>query len=187
MHAADKADPTNEADKPRGAYDSIVLVRPSGSRVTFEGVLLADAHNRTEHLAIWHELKLYQKSDGAFVVSICMHNKSDDIEDAMHIFNAQTIEMVMEIVERFGAGITLEGILRDTEQEDADEEEPDVLYSAMVDHQLKQIKRHFAALAGDFLFAINCFKVPAQSEPAETVAEAEAEDEAEVEPAQAAE
>ncbi|MEM9500775.1 MAG: hypothetical protein AAF941_02900 [Pseudomonadota bacterium] len=177
MHPAERVDETSQANTSDGGYEAIVLVRPSGSSVRFEGVLLADAQNRTDHIAVWHELALYRKADGAFVVTVRMCHKDDRFEGALHVFNAQTFEAVMEIVERYSDSITCESLMPKPDaddEDDADEDDAETdLHSVVIDHQLKQIRRHYEAMVGDFLFATNRFRQEAGVAKTDEAVEAE--------------
>jgi hypothetical protein len=156
MQPANQFDQPVTTDELQHSYRLISLVRPSGTRVRFEGLLLADAHNRTDHIPVWHELALYQKPDSSFVVTICVRHRRNGFDDALHVFNATTFEMVMDIVERYRDSITVEGVVR-TRQADDPVDAPPILRSVVVENQIKQIRRHYEALVGDFLFAANRF------------------------------
>ncbi|MEM7701914.1 MAG: hypothetical protein AAF251_08270 [Pseudomonadota bacterium] len=137
MQLAFEMDEIDPVDKDE-VWEEITLMRPSGTKVHFDGRLLADGQSQTNRLPFWHRIEVYQKAGPTYVVSISKHPKGTEEMVSRHIFNAHTIWDAMEVIENFGdtLGDGLNDEARSTEATSV----------------ALGVKRHYNALVGDLLF-----------------------------------
>jgi hypothetical protein len=105
---------------------------------------------------VWHVIKLYQRGASgpvSYIVSIRTHHKSVDAEDMTRVLKAATIEAVMESLERYTPEDDVASSLSSTECKGLGPVQA-ALHSAKLRSDVSQVRRHYDAMVGDFLFRL---------------------------------
>jgi hypothetical protein len=139
----------------------IRLTQTDGRTVRFHGTLIVEASSYTSSTPVWHVITLYQRDTPAsvsYIMSIRTHQKSASIEDTLFVFKLATLEAVMDLLEQYTpendvhSGITASELKQLAPVEAA-------LHTAKMQCDISQVRRHYAAMVGDFLFKIGSLKL----------------------------
>lgn len=134
----------------------ITLVPTSGADVRFRGAWMAEATSYSAYVPTWHVITLYRRgasSRVSYVVSIRTHHKSVDAQDMTRVFKAATIEAVMALLERYTPENDVRPSLSVAECKRLGPVQA-ALHTAKMDSDISQVRRHYGAMVGDFLFRI---------------------------------
>ncbi len=144
--------------KPSDSDDQawITLVPTKGAAVRFRGTRVAEATSYSASLPLWHVITLYRRrasaSDG-YIVSIRTHQKSVDAKDMSRVCKASTIEAVMDLLETYKPEDDLPSGLSAAEHKRLGPVHA-ALHTAKMRSDVSQVRRHYHAMIGDFLFRI---------------------------------
>ena len=157
-----KARDEKPAAVPRAADDLlwITLEQSSGENVRFRGALVAEATSYSANVPVWHVISLYQRGASgcvSYIVSIRSHQKSVGIADSARVFRAATIEAVMDMLEGYKAEKDV------FSSQSADEIKrlgpaQAALHTTKMRRDVSQVRRHYDAMVGDFLFRVGSLK-----------------------------
>jgi hypothetical protein len=132
----------------------IILTQANGKSVRFRGALIAEANSYSPNTIVWHEFALYQRIEGGFIFRLQVRKKMPGTQDSVHIFKGETLEKVMDAIERYMPEYDVSSMPRGGDDTVALTAK-DALAKANLRNQIQQVRRHYDALAGDFLFALN--------------------------------
>jgi hypothetical protein len=132
----------------------ITLTQSSTKPLQFRGVLIAEANSYNPNIIIWHELALYRRIEGSYILRLQVRKKLPGTEDNVHIFEGDTLEKIMDAIERYMPEYDVSSAPDGTVNAKPLNAE-DALTAAVLRQDIQQVRRHYDALAGDFLFALN--------------------------------
>jgi hypothetical protein len=139
----------------------IMLVPTTGEAVRFRGVQLAEATSYSVSVPTWHVITLYRRGASgcvSYIVSIRTYQKSADTQDVTRVFKAGTIEAVMELLERY---MPEDDVASGISPQDYKALGPvqATLHTAKTQSNISQVRRHYDAMVGDFLFRIGALEL----------------------------
>jgi hypothetical protein len=139
----------------------ITLKPTKGASVRFRGAALAEATSYSASVSAWHVITLYRHEKASrtrYIVSIHTHQKSVDAQDVVRVFKAATIEAVMDLLERYTPEDDVVSSLSPQECKALGPVQA-VLHSTKTQSDISQVRRHYNAMVGDFLFRIGTLEL----------------------------
>jgi hypothetical protein len=136
------------------ALPLVMLKQASGKSLQFRGALVAEANSYSPNIIVWHEFALYRRIEGGYILRLQVRKKLPGTEDSVHIFKGETLEKMMDAIERYMPEYDV------SSNPYGDDEAmilcaKDAVTAVTLRQQIQQVRRHYDALAGDFLFALN--------------------------------
>jgi hypothetical protein len=139
----------------------ITLAQTTGEDVRFRGVSVAEATSYTPSAPMWHVISLYRRGAAgcvSYVISVHTHQKSVGVEDTVRVFKAATIDVVMDMLERYTPEQDVRSNMAESEIKRLGPVQA-ALHSAKMHRDMSQVRRHYDAMVGDFLFRIGSLKL----------------------------
>lgn len=157
---------TRDAKTPAGQRDDdglqwITLVQTSGKDVRFRGTYIAEATSYRASVPIWHVIHLYRRCASgcvSYVVSIRTHQNTVGVEETIRVVRAASIEAVMDFLEQYSPEKEVQSSLPASELKRLGPVQA-ALHTAKMRRDISQVRRHYDAMVGDFLFNIGSLKL----------------------------
>jgi hypothetical protein len=139
----------------------ITLMPTKGANVRFRGAAVAEATSYSVSVSAWHVITLYRHGASGrtkYIVSIRTHQKSVDAQDVVRVFKAATIEAVMDLLERYTPEDDVASSLSPQDYKALGPVQA-ALHTAKTRSDISQVRRHYDAMVGDFLFSIGTLEL----------------------------
>ncbi len=138
---------------PTGPLTWITLRRSGRQPLRFKGALLAEATGHSTEGRLWHELNIFSRQMGGFVVDMRVFKKDRGQKDVFHVHVFETMGEVVSFLEEFDptADVTV----------DVETDAPGyttarlTLKAVALRQRIEDVTRDYRSLVGDLLFQLD--------------------------------
>ncbi len=131
----------------------ITLRRTGRQPLRFKGALVAEATGHTPEGRMWHELNIFSRQTGGFVVDLRVFKKGRGQKDIFHVHAFETMGEVISFLEEFDPTVDVPA--------NVDTDVPGcatarmTLKAVALRQQIEEAERDFRSLVGDVLFRLD--------------------------------
>ncbi len=147
---------TNESAGPRldtGPMRWVTLRRSGKQPLRFKGALVAEATGHSPEGRMWHELNIFRRQTGGFVIDLRVFKKGRSQKDIFHVNAVETIGEVVSFLEDYDPTVDVP-VNVETDAQYCSTAQL-TLKAVALRQQIEEAERDYRSLVGDLLYQLD--------------------------------